>query len=201
MRIYYFVSGATERIQKIHHHLYDLLIDGGIDVFSNVDFFHTGHIPEQDMARMQSTGEFFLGKMHGVIIEGSQFASELGYILALALSHRRPLLYLQPQTLPMQEMLERVLEEHRNNPLIFLEHYQTQEELQKRTEDFLSQIEVPTKKERSNIKFTLRISRSMDNYLNWKSKNERLTKANFLRKKILDPMREKDVEYQTKSFS
>lgn len=201
MRIYYFVSGATERIQKIHHHLYDFLIDHGIDVFSNVNFFHTGQMLDQDMIRMQMTGEFFLGKMHGVLIEGSQFTSELGYILALALSHSRPLLYLQPKKTPMQEMLEHVLEEHRKNPLIFLEHYQTQEELKRCTENFLQQIQVPTKKEKSNIKFTLRISPSMDKYLNWKSKNERLTKANFLRKKILEPMREKDGEYQTKSFS
>lgn len=200
MRLYYFVSGATEKIQRIHHFIYDILMEEGVDVFSNVDFFHTGYLPEKDAIRMKETGEFFLGKMNGVIIEGSQFSTELGYILALILSQKRPLLYFHPKGLPMHEMLERVLKQNSHQPFVFLEYYHRQDEMLKKIQIFLRHLEVPTRKEKSNIKFTLRISPTLDRYLNWKSKQYRLSKANFLRKKVLEPMREEDTEYQTKSF-
>ncbi|MBU1167747.1 GAF domain-containing protein, partial [Patescibacteria group bacterium] len=50
-----------------------------------------------------------------------------------------------------------------------------------------------------NIKFTLRISKEIDRYLNWKVHNTKKTKADFLREAILEDLMEPDEEY--KKFS
>ena len=46
-----------------------------------------------------------------------------------------------------------------------------------------------------NIKYTLRISRRISDYLNWKSKKVDMPKADWLRNKIKDVI-ERDDDYQ-----
>ena len=61
--------------------------------------------------------------------------------------------------------------------------------------DFLSGVERGEGKEVPNIKFTLRITARIERYLQWKTHNSKLTKADYLRH-IIEEIIDADEEYQ-----
>lgn len=197
MRIYYFVSRGEKQLRKSHYHIYDLLHEMGVDIFSNVPCFQNGKMSRQELRELEQTGDLLIGKMNGLIIEGSHFSGEIGYFLALALGQKRQVLYLHEEGTRVNHMLTFILKEYPVGHLISIMSY-TRANIFEKIQDFISRIELPGKREKASIKFTLRITPRIERYLIWKSRKLRMSKADFLRERVLLEFIENDMDYEPK---
>lgn len=135
-----------------------------------------------------------LEKVDGVIMEASLPNQELGYLLAYAIIQKKPTFCLYTRQAVVRE-LEKYLGKEQPK-FLFFEHYQLNN-LEKILIKFLAQIEKPTTYDDiPKIKFTLRLSPLIDKYLEWKTHNTKMTKAEFLRQEIKNKLIIKDEEYQ-----
>ncbi|MBT7228448.1 hypothetical protein HN859_02960, partial [Candidatus Parcubacteria bacterium] len=80
------------------------------------------------------------------------------------------------------------------NKRLKIEFYQNTD-LKQKIFDFLKTLDKGDIRDLFNIKYTLRISRRISDYLNWKSKKVDMPKADWLRNKIKDVI-ERDDDYQ-----
>ncbi|GEM_PF-709359 len=195
MRLYYFISHGEKQLRKSHYEIYDFLHEMGVDIFSNVSCFQTGKMSRQELRDLEQTGDLLIGKMNGLIIEASNFSGEIGYFLALALGQKKRVLYLHEEGTRVNQMLSFILKEYSVGHLVSIVSY-TRGNILKKIQDFVSHVEIPGKREKASIKFTLRITPRIDRYLFWKSRKLRVSKADFLRERILEELIENDGEYE-----
>ena len=73
--------------------------------------------------------------------------------------------------------------------------FYTSESLEKDIIDWMQILDKDSVRDLVNIKYTLRVSSKISEYLNWKAKQLKMRKADWLRQQIKD-MIEKDKEYQ-----
>src|SRR3989344_692909 len=95
MRIYFTANPQAElKLQARFVKIVDSLNAAGVLVMSNLAQSNLTGFSASDMERMSQAGEILLEKMDGIIIEGTKPMAESGYLIALALAHRKPILYL-----------------------------------------------------------------------------------------------------------
>ncbi|MFW0837681.1 MAG: hypothetical protein ACKKL5_01645 [Candidatus Komeilibacteria bacterium] len=160
-----------------------LLEEAGVIVFSN----QTAK-PSGDQLSFQ--------QLDGLVIDGASDNNEAGYISALAISQKRPILYL----LPKGAILPTELDYLRNNKEVakyLLVKFYDQNNLSQRLSEFIDSLEhgkgdwdSPT------IKFTWRITPRIERYLRWRTNNTGKSKADWLRAYIEDELIQKDQEYK-----
>jgi len=136
-------------------------------------------------------------KIDAIILSAQDQDPQSAYIIALALSQKKPILCLVPkgQRLPESFSLlknNRALAKHLHTC------FYTPINLKEGIYKFLQKIEGAERKETPSVKFTLRITPSMERYLLWKSKKTGLSKADFLRQAIKESIIEPDSEYSKK---
>lgn len=127
-----------------------------------------------------------MDRMDAFIIEGTVAEPEVGFLLAHAMATKKPTLYLyQRGTVPeiFQHLNRRELPK-----FIAVVAYQP-DQLQKSILNFLHSVAGQTIKEIPRIKFTLRLTGSQDEYLDFKTRNSKTTKADFLRDHLEGEMR------------
>jgi hypothetical protein len=116
-----------------------------------------------------------------VIVEASVPSFSMGYISAIALSRKKPLLMLfnsQPQPYILDS----------NNSLRRAEVYRNVDELQKAVASFLKDVDV----DGNNLRFNMVLDREVYNFLNWESVNSGKTKAQIVREVLKERIRRKD---------
>lgn len=196
MRIYYYTPETDNpRIQQNYAVVLDILKRAGVLVMSNKEEQMVAEFTKDDLEKINMTGENLLDKMDGLVIEASTADSEIGYLLAYAISQKKPVLYLYEKRIASKGNLLYISKKN-TPPFVFIKPYQVESDLQKLVGQFISSIETGERFEMPTIKFTLRITPRMENYLNWKSRRIGKKKADFLRKMIDEEIIKKDTGYQ-----
>ncbi len=195
MRIYFTADNqAEDKLQKRFSKIIDLLSQLGILVMSNLAGTNLSGFSSADLDRMDQAGEGMLERMDGLIIEGSSYLPESGYLIAIALAHKKPILYLSDKSRPINKNLLHLKKNKDTARLLNLQYY-TDVNLEKVITEFLQQVELGEGGEIPNIKFTLRITPRIERYLHWKTHNTKLSKADFLRERI-EKLIDEDEDYQ-----
>ncbi|NUM25761.1 MAG: hypothetical protein HUU49_04040 [Candidatus Buchananbacteria bacterium] len=195
MRIYFTADNqAEDKLQKRFSRIMDLLSETGVLVMSNLISSHLKGFSGADLDRMDQAGEGMLERMDGLIIEGTSYLPESGYLIAIALAHKKPVLYLSDKTRPINKNLLHLKKNKDASKLLNLEYY-TEGNLSKIITEFLAQVERGEGREVPNIKFTLRITSRIERYLHWRTHNTKISKADFLRE-MIEKMIDEDEEYQ-----
>lgn len=180
MKIYFFASYVDEVSQKIS----DYLSSSGVAVLSNQDQFSNANKTEMSLEKMQA-----------VIIYGEDAASA-GYVVAAALSQKKPVCYLLPKGLKFPEELRYLQNNRQLGDLFFLQQLD-KSKIVDAVYDFLEMLETgELRQENVKIKFTFRLSPRLERYLNWKSSKEKISKADWLRKFLIEKVIGQDQEWQ-----
>jgi len=194
MRVYFTADEqADEKLQSMFSAIVDRLSEAGVSVLSNLAARNVSSFSSQDLEKIGS-GEAMVERVDAVIIEGSRSLPETGYLVAIALAHKKPILYLTEKSRPVNKNLYHLTRDTSTAKLLHLKSY-SESTLTKVLLDFLSGVERGEGKEVPNIKFTLRITARIERYLQWKTHNSKLTKADYLRH-IIEEIIDADEEYQ-----
>ncbi|OGY43848.1 MAG: hypothetical protein A2729_05180 [Candidatus Buchananbacteria bacterium RIFCSPHIGHO2_01_FULL_39_14] len=198
MRIYFAADNqAEERLQKRFSDIIEVLSNAGVLVSSNLADKNLVNFSSQDLEKISQAGETILEKMDGLVIEETKSLAESGYLIALALAHKKPILYLLEKGKTVNKNLLHLKNDKSITKLLNLKNY-TEKDLEQIILEFLGEVEKGEGKQLPNIKFTLRVTSRIERYLHWKTHNTKLSKADFLReliKKLID----QDEDY--KKFS
>ncbi len=136
-----------------------------------------------------------LDAVQAIIIEGSAPDPEVGYLLAYAMAQKKPVLLLTQQGRQHRSPLETFGRRHAVPATVREARYRT-EQLERILLSFLSRLGTVTYREAPAIKFTLRITPSLERYLDWKTRNTSVSKADFVRDVLLHEVLEKDEGYR-----
>jgi len=196
MRTYFFSPlVSTEELDRYYRQIVGVLKEAGVFVVASSDENNTD-FKKEELENMQESGEILLDKMDCIIIEASKTDQEIGYLLAYAISQKKPLLYLYKKGTP-EKVAFGYLNKKNTPDFIRMASY-TIKDLQQKVLQFVDEVGMGKGlKEKPNIKFTLRITSQMERYLDWKSKRKKKTKAEFLRN-ILERMIEEDQDFRGK---
>jgi len=196
MRVYFFSPlTSTEQLSSNYKLILETLNKSGVFVVASSDE-HNKEFKREELEKMNETGEILLDKMDCFIIEASKPDQEIGYLLAYAISQKKPLLYLYQKGTP-DKVAHGYLTKKNTPDYIVMKSY-TNLDLELIIADFIKQIEQGGGiKEKPTIKFTLRITPQMERYLQWKSKRLKKTKADFLRE-FLGEIIKKDGGFRNK---
>lgn len=190
MRIYFFsplvtTTELTENAKKIA----DLLRAAGIFIVSSSDENNTD-FKKEDLERMNVSGEILLDKMDAIIVEASKPDQEIGYLLAYAISQKKPLLYLYQKGTPEKVAFGYLT--RKNTPESVSMRTYGRNDLEQILNGWLSDIG-GARKEKPTIKFTLRITPQIERYLQYKSKKVGKAKADYLRELIEEVFKKDEV--------
>lgn len=192
MRLYFFTPQTRERkLVVAYERVQAVLKSASIETTTSAE--GAEGLPDDMIKAAEHRSEPLLEQMDALIIEGSSADSEIGYLLAFAIARKKPTLYLTDRTTssfnPLRYLPAKSLPKN-----LMLKTY-TKEGLEGIVMTFLRSIDAGAIREVPSIKFTLRITPSIDKYLDWKTHNTDGTKADFLREEI-DRMVKDDEQYQ-----
>ncbi len=195
MRIYFTADNqAEEKLQKKFSKIISILSNGGVSVMSNLANENLSGFSHQDLERIDQAGEILLEKMDALIIEGTNSTPENAYLIAIALAHQKPILYLSDRGKPTSKNLIHLQKDKNTSKFLYLKYY-TEKTLEKDILDFLGIIEKGQGYESPTIKFTLRITSRIERYLHWKTHNTKISKADFLRE-LVEELINRDENYK-----
>ncbi|MCX6784329.1 MAG: hypothetical protein NTV81_00085 [Candidatus Komeilibacteria bacterium] len=181
MKVYFFTNEYDETTKQIAASLRS----SGILILSNQEHFSSISHPA-DMS---------LEKMQAVIIYGAEAASA-GYLVAAALSQKKPVLYVLPKGNLFPEELK-FLQGNRQLAQLFLVKFVQPGKATEAIYDFLELLETgELRQENVSIKFTFRLSPRLERYLNWRSVKEKISKADWLRNFLIEEVIEKDEAWK-----
>jgi len=194
MKIYF--AANLNRIDKnsIADRAIEFFSRAGVLVLSNFKQDNLFEFADQDLEKIEKTGELVLARIDAVAIEGSVSISESSYLIALALAYKKPILYLLEKGKAIDEHLSELVKNKSIARLLKIEFYQ-ENSLEKVIRDFISATEKGDGRELASIKFTLRITAKIERYLNWKTHNTKVSKADFVRD-LLEELMAKDENYK-----
>lgn len=134
--------------------------------------------------------------LDALIIDGSGEGSETGYLLAIGLAHKKPVLYLLPKGSVIDPSVEALTFNKEVKKYIKISFY-SKESLHAKVRAFLQYLDENLGKEAYTIKYTLRLSPRIDRYVTWKSERVKKNKADFIRDAMSDQMNA-DEEYKNR---
>jgi hypothetical protein len=139
------------------------------------------HFSNEEWEDINSSTLTAIQEADAIIIEASIPSFSMGYISALALARKKPLLMLfnsrpQPYILDSSNSLKRA------------EVYHNEEQLQVVVASFLKDIDVDA----NNLRFNMVLDREIYNFLNWESVNTGKTKAQIIREVLKERIKRKD---------
>ena len=128
MKIYYYTPETDNaRIQQNYTSILEILKRAGVLVMSNKEEYMVAEFSKDDLEKINMTGENLLDKMDGLVIEASTADSEIGYLLAYAISQKKPVLYLYEKRISSKGNLLYVSK--KNTPsFVLIKPYQTEKE-------------------------------------------------------------------------
>ncbi len=185
MKIYFFSKQENSPSQaQTHRAMLKFFKDNGLTVLSNL------------LDLSQDHAHLSFENMQGLVIEGGSSVSESGYLIALALTQQKPILYLLPKGVSLPDQLKSLQENGKLKKLLLLRYY-SDRTLFNHLVDFIDLIETgELRREVPTVKFTLRFTPRADRYITWKSRQQKLAKADYLRK-LIDREIQSDEGYQS----
>jgi hypothetical protein len=132
--------------------------------------------------------------INGVIIEANQPNAGAGFLLALAVQNKLPVLCLVEKGRPLPEPLDTVRSCPTYNRQLKLVRY-SNGKVRRYIEQFAASC-AGKGTEQPSIKFTLRLTPELDRYLTWRAASERAEKAQFIRQLITSQVMAQDEAYQ-----
>lgn len=180
MRAYFFQPAiSNNNLSDQYGRIAEVLRNAGVFVVSSSNENNTD-FRKEDLEAMQQSGEILLDKMDCFVIEASQPDQEIGYLLAYAISQKKPLLYLYHKNTP-DRVSHGYLTKKNTPEFVCMEEY-SRESLEQVLMNFIDDVSSGKGlKQRPTIKFTLRITPRMERYLEQKAKRSKKTKADYLR--------------------
>lgn len=136
---------------------------------------------EEEWKSISNSTLLAIEEADAVIIEASTPSFSMGYISALTLAHKKPLLMLfnsQPQPYILDA----------NNTLRRAEVYSNAQQLKEVLVSFLDDVDVDGAK----LRFNMALDRETYNFLNWESVNTGKTKAQIVREVLKERIKRKD---------
>lgn len=195
MRIYFF-GPPTERsdLKRTYDTLLSLFRRAGVELSYQTDHLEIG-LPKELVDRVDARGGMLLDEMHALILEGSVPNQELGFFLAHALATKKPTLFLYAGVREQDTLLKYLGGERLPSSLVIKRY--TKENLEDVTLAFLRSLGQKEIREVPRIKFTLRVTKTIEKYLWWKTHNTDKTKADFIREKLEEMIQaEKSEEWK-----
>lgn len=116
------------------------------------------------------------------------------YVIALSLAQQKPIVFLLPKGASLPEAVSALRQDKQISKLIHVKHT-SPATLERDMRDVLNTIEQGVLKEIPSIKFTLRITPTIERYLQWKSQQTGLSKADVLREFIEKDLIAKDEQF------
>jgi hypothetical protein len=138
------------------------------------------------------TSDLTFAQVDALVIDGSAPGPETGYFLASGLAGKKPVLYLYRAGSGGDRILELI--SRKPDPYTVVARSYRAQTLSREVDAFLQSVVHGGYRETPNIKFTLRITNSLERYLHYKTHNTKLTKADFLRE-LLEGLMTDDAEY------
>ncbi|MFH1668167.1 MAG: hypothetical protein ABH884_04075 [Candidatus Komeilibacteria bacterium] len=177
---------CTASDQKTHHlyeQLYCLLVDMGVILFTN-------------QQSSKSDAGLSFANLNGLIIVHHDQNQEAGYLSALAISQKKPILYLLAKGSRLPEELSYIRNNKEVAKYLVVKFYDLNN-INNRVAEFIELIEKGDAKwDMPTIKFTWRITPRIDRYLQWRTINTGQTKADWLRKYMVETLINEDEEYK-----
>ena len=192
MRVYFFSPLISSReLDENYRRILEVLKKAGVFVVSSSDE-HNTDFKKEELEQMNEAGEILLDKMDCLVIEASKPDQEIGYLLAYAISQKKPLLYLYQKGTP-EKVAYGYLTKKNVPEFVQMKAYSSGD-LEQIIIEFINSIGVGIK-EKPTIKFTLRLTPRMERYLSAKAKKNQLNKADYLRE-IFEKMMKEDGRYE-----
>lgn len=135
-----------------------------------------------------------IGQIDAIVVLGKKLDTQAGYLIALGLSQSKNILYLLPEGSELDPAISN-LPQDKNMASRLVISFFNNTNLSNNISNFLESLDASSLTEYFNIKYTLRVSRKISDYLNWKAQADQTKKADWIRDFIKDLM-EKDLEYQ-----
>ncbi len=151
-------------------------------------------MPQDLLRETQDAGATFLDRVDGFVIDVTVMHSEIGYLMAYALLRNKPAICIFQRGTNTQPVFEHVQPRQLKH---FMVKAYSQASLEKVLLLFVRKLEATQPGEDSipNIKFTLRITRAIEQYLHWKTHNTTDSKADYLRE-LVGRFMEEDERYR-----
>lgn len=140
------------------------------------------NLPTDTIAQLDATGVPLLSAMQAIVVEGSTPDPRTGYLLASALAEQKPLLYLYTRGEVAPDVLRYL--NLKDIPRHITVATYTSRSLDDVVVGFLEKLGDVRVREAPRIKFTLRLTRTMDEYLDFKTRNTKVSKADYLREQL-----------------
>lgn len=140
-------------------------------------------------------GEVALKKIRLLVIEASLPNPQIAFLIASALAHRKPVLILLARGTPLDLHLHTLQRDKTVGRWLRVEFYHDKN-LLKIIENFVEHWSRGLGRELPLIKFTLRLTPTLDRFLAWKGLQAKKTKANFLRQAV-EEMSRADRRFQS----
>lgn len=136
-----------------------------------------------------------LERVRAIVIEGTKPDPEVGYLLAYAIAQKKPALLLTLKGHVRQSPLETFGKSH-SIPKTLQQALYLPITAEKALLPFLERLDAIPFLQVPSIKFTLRITEDIEEYLHWKTHNTKISKADYLRKAIQEDLISKDEAYK-----
>ncbi|MBI3626988.1 hypothetical protein HY224_03005 [Candidatus Uhrbacteria bacterium] len=191
MRVYFFSSCKENFLvnEKIAH----VLAMSGIQIMSNLSV--DDELLQEQLRQVDASGESPFSRIDGLVVEGSEKSRQINFLIASAISHCKPVLFLADQETILPLTISNLLQHRNATDLFTYKKYSHLETLKPHLKDFLLVMARFSTSGIPNIKFTLRITPAIDRYLIWKAQRSCMTKADLLRKLVIDRLMTVDEEY------
>jgi hypothetical protein len=185
MKIFFQANlSALKELGNKYQQIIRILEKNGVSYFSNLQ-------PE----RAEKSDIYIFNQIEAIIIEGTKLNQEASYILALALSQKKPVLFLVSKGTLLNEKINKLTKDKKLSGYFKLYFY-NENNLEKILSRFIDLIGVgDSRKELASIKFTLRLTPKMERYLSWRITNTKMRKADYLRL-LLSNIIGKDEDYR-----
>lgn len=192
MNVYlYAPEGLPKNAEAAAQEVLDLLKRADVNLSTNRgDRIDLGAESEEDIA---SRGGLLLEAMHALILEATVPDSQIGYLLAFGLTQKMPVLLLVEKGNDVALM--RMLSLRKLPKQVTLLRY-TEGSLHGALETFLGNLAKITISEAPDIKFTLRLTRTEERYLDYRTRGSKKRKADYLRE-LLDAHMKDDTVFRT----
>ncbi|MBI3573250.1 MAG: hypothetical protein HY092_03570 [Candidatus Kerfeldbacteria bacterium] len=178
----YFYGPTTNRkdLQLAYQAVKDTLHQSDLWVSTNTEDKQV-QVSAEVMAEVRDSDVPIMERMDAFIIEGTTSDPEAGFLLAHAVAAKKPTLYLYQRGIVPQVFNHLSRKELPKFIQVVAYHDQRVDQAVK---SFLQSIEGVTIRQVPRLKFTLRITDAIEEYLHFKTHNTKKAKADYLREKI-----------------
>lgn len=180
MKIYFYSPQSSSETQAV----IACLKQAGVSVLSNL-------LPVPKVSKKTQEG---MGKVDGLLVLVKTLDTQAAYLLALVLSQNRPVLCLLPKGGKIDSTLVNLTSQANFAKKLQINFHQSSD-LKQQVIAWLQTLDQGNLRNLFNIKYTLRLSGKISDYLNWKASKINLSGADWLRQIIQESM-DSDADYQ-----